>query len=79
MHFQNYMPCGFKTTYVIPEPRVSGTSCDRTNRVEREPGTQPLAWVLQEPWRHELGAPLPYPWREMWAKPLKGRAAAAHF
>jgi hypothetical protein len=30
MRFRIYMPCGFGTTYVIPEPHVSGISCGRS-------------------------------------------------
>ena len=36
-----------------------------------------LAWDHRKPWHHALWAPQTYPWRGR-AKPLGGRAAAAH-
>ncbi len=49
-----------------------------TNSGTAKPDGACLEWAYRK-WRHhELGAPLPYPGREG-ARPLEGRAAAAHF
>ncbi len=48
-----------------------------TGRGTAKPDHGRLAWDHRRPRCHVLWAPLTYPWRER-AKPLGGRAAAAH-